>query len=90
MIAFAPLGINGGGDTVSHLELAGDHLADVEEFAALVLLDVADLKDGAAGGDHSSIGHLAAHLSHRRSLVQDQRGLRAGHGVPQLLLRHDG
>ena len=87
----APLHINGGGDTVSHLELAGDHLADVEELTALVLLDVGHLKCGAAGGDHAGIGHLAAHLGIEGRLVQNQRGLRSGgHSIPQLLLRHDG
>ena len=83
--------VDGGGNGVAHLELAGDYLAVMHELAALVLQDVGDLKLGLTCGDHAVVGHLAAHLGVEGGLVQHQDRLGAGdHLVPQFLVGHDG
>jgi len=86
--ALAAFGIDGGRYSLPHLELAGDHLAVVHELAALVLLDVIDLKSGIAAGDDAVVGHLTAHFSVERRLVQHHNALHAAHQLLGLLVFH--
>ena len=71
----AALGIDLGGDGHVEPELAGAHNAAVQVLAALGLLDVADLKNGAAGLDGAMVGDLAAHLGVERGLVEHDGAL---------------
>ena len=57
------LHINGGRDSVAHLQHTLGQLAGVHILAALVLLHVSDLEGDTVGGDGSVVGHLAAHLA---------------------------
>ena len=87
----AALGVDGGGDRIPHLHIAGEHPAVVHIFPALVLLYVADLEAEAVVLHHAVVGHLAAHLGVEGSLIQHQDALGAGAQLlPQLLARHQG
>ena len=75
--------------SVAKLEAAGDDLAAVHELAALVLLDVRDLKDALAAADHARVADLAAHFGVERGLVEYDNALHAAHhGLSLLALDH--
>ena len=75
----AALHINGCRHGVAELETAVDDLTCVHELAALVLLDVRDLKHGLAAADDARIADLAAHFGIERSLVEHDDALHAAH-----------
>ena len=81
--------INGCRHGVAELEAAGDDLAAVHELAALVLLDVGDLKDALAAADHAHVADLAAHFGIEWGLVEYDNALHAAHhGLSLLALDH--
>ena len=85
----AALGVNGGRHRLPHLEGAGDHLAVMHELAALILLDVVDLKFCIAAGDHTVICYLTAHFRIEGGLVQNHNAFHAAHQLlGQLVLHH--
>ncbi len=60
---------------IADLEVAGLDYAVVQVLAALILLNVGNLKNGLAAGNSSVVGDLAAHLGiHNRSVEDENRG----------------
>ena len=85
----AALRVNGSRHRLPHLEGAGDHLAVMHELAALILLDVVDLKFCIAAGDHAVICYLTAHFRIEGGLVQNHNAFHAAHQLlGQLVLHH--
>ena len=94
----AAFGVDGNGALVAQLDRAGNDLAIVHELAALVLLNIRDLKHAVRAGNYAVVGHLTAHLGVHRRLVEhhdsfdalgDFRSLLVlGHHCKDLALRH--
>ena len=63
----------------------------MHELAALIFLNIHNVKLGAVSDDQTMVSYLATHFCVKRSLIQNQNGFTAGNDlISEALLCHNG